>query len=83
MIANEADLAIRAALDGVGLLYVLSEYVAPMVADGRLVAVLDDWMPRLTDGFFLYYPSRRQNPAALQALIEFLRKHLKTGATKA
>jgi DNA-binding transcriptional LysR family regulator len=83
VIANEADLAIRAALDGVGLLYVLSEYVAPMVADGRLVAVLEQWIPPPADGFFLYYPSRRQNPAALQALIDFLRQSLKTGAAKA
>jgi LysR family transcriptional regulator, regulator of peptidoglycan recycling len=83
VIANEADLAIRAALDGVGLLYVLSEYVATMVADGRLVAVLDHCIPPPSDGFFLYYPSRRQNPAALQALIEFLRRNLKTGAAAA
>jgi hypothetical protein len=32
----------------------------------------------VTDGFFLFYPSRRQNPAALRALIEFLRTELRT-----
>jgi DNA-binding transcriptional LysR family regulator len=41
---------------------------------------LAQWMPPPSDGFFLYYPSRRQNPAALQALIDFLRKNLKTDA---
>jgi DNA-binding transcriptional LysR family regulator len=80
VIVNESDLAIRAALDGIGVLYEISDYVAPMIAEARLVAVLEDWMPPPSDGFFLYYPSRRQNPAALQALIDFLRKNLKTGA---
>jgi hypothetical protein len=31
--------------------------------------VLEDWCPPFA-GFFLYYPSRRQQPAALSALIE-------------
>jgi len=77
---NDLDLAIRAAVDGIGILYVRAEYVAPMLGDGRLVATLDQWMPPPSDGFFLYYPSRRQNPAALQALIDFLRKNLKKDA---
>jgi len=37
-----------------------------------LVRVLEDWCPPFP-GFFLYYPSRRQHPAALTALIETLR----------
>jgi DNA-binding transcriptional LysR family regulator len=35
---------------------------------------LDDWAPASV-GFFLYYPSRRQMPAALQALIDVLKAH--------
>jgi DNA-binding transcriptional LysR family regulator len=34
--------------------------------------VLDDWCPPFS-GYFLYYPSRRQQPPALSALIERLR----------
>ncbi len=34
--------------------------------------VVEDWCPPFP-GFFLYYPSRRQQPAALTALIETLR----------
>ena len=34
--------------------------------------VLEDWDQRFL-GFFLYYPSRRQLPAALSALIDTLR----------
>jgi hypothetical protein len=42
----------------------LEEYVAPHIASGALVRVLEDWCPPF-DGFLLYYPSRRQQPAAL------------------
>jgi DNA-binding transcriptional LysR family regulator len=37
-----------------------------------LVRVLEDWCPPFP-GFFLYYPSRRQQPAALSGLIDTLR----------
>jgi DNA-binding transcriptional LysR family regulator len=39
---------------------------------GALVRVLEDWCQPFP-GFFLYYPSRRQLPPALSALIETLR----------
>ncbi len=73
LILNDADLLLRAAIDGVGLIYAVSDYVAAPLADGRLVAVLEDWMPRPAN-FFLYYPTRRQVPATLQAFIDFLRR---------
>jgi DNA-binding transcriptional LysR family regulator len=46
--------------------------VAPQIESGALVQVLKDWCPPFA-GYFLYYPSRRQQPAALAALIETLR----------
>jgi len=63
---------IQAALDGLGLARVAEERVAPFLASGALVRVLEDWCPPFP-GFFLYYPSRRQQPAALSALIDTLR----------
>jgi len=45
---------------------------APPVASGELVRVIEDWSPPFP-GFLLDYPSRRQQPAALSALIEVLR----------
>jgi DNA-binding transcriptional LysR family regulator len=47
------------------------ESIVPL-ANGALIRVLEDWCPPFP-GFFLYYPSRRQHPAALAALIEKLR----------
>jgi DNA-binding transcriptional LysR family regulator len=72
LITNDGDLAIRAALDGVGIARVPAIFAAPHVAGKRLVPVLNDWAPRSV-GFFLYYPSRRQMPAALKAFIDALK----------
>ena len=69
---DDVDVLIRAAEDGVGLAFALEEHVATQLASGALVRVLDDWCPPFA-GYFLYYPSRRQQPPALSALIEALR----------
>jgi DNA-binding transcriptional LysR family regulator len=72
LVVDDADLMIRAAIDGLGLTFSFEEYVAPQIASGALVRVLEDWCPPF-DGYFLYYPSRRHQPPALQALVEALR----------
>ena len=72
LVFDDADLMIRAAIDGLGLTFSFEEYVAPQIASGAFVRVLDDWCPPFA-GYFLYYPSRRQQPAAMSALIETLR----------
>jgi DNA-binding transcriptional LysR family regulator len=72
LIVDDLELVIRAALDGVGLAFVADERVERHLASGELVRVLEDWCPPF-EGFFLYYPSRRHQPAALAALIEALR----------
>jgi DNA-binding transcriptional LysR family regulator len=80
LIANDADLLVRAAVDGAGVAYTLWDRAEPMIASGQLVSLLEAWVPPPIDGFFLYYPSRRQNLASLRALIEFLRANLKPHA---
>ena len=78
LVVNDLQLTINLALEGAGLMYSAEGFVAPMIADGRLISLLDDSsLPRL-DGLYMYYPSRRQNSAALQALINFLRTNSKT-----
>jgi len=72
LVMDDMDMTIRAVIDGIGLAFSLEDYVAPHLASGALVRVLEDWCPPFA-GFFLYYPSRRQQPAALSALIEALR----------
>ena len=73
VVVNDPELVINAALEGIGVAYFYQEYVASLVASGRLVSLLDKSALPVTDGFFLFYPSRRQNSAALRAFIEFMR----------
>lgn len=69
---DDPDLVIQAVLDGVGIGTAMEDSLAQMIAGGRLVQVLRDWCPTFP-GYFLYYPSRRNQPAALAALIAALR----------
>jgi DNA-binding transcriptional LysR family regulator len=72
LIVDDVEIVLRAAIDGVGLAFLAEEHADPYVGSGALVRVLEDWCPPFP-GFFLYYPSRRQQPAALSALIDTLR----------
>jgi DNA-binding transcriptional LysR family regulator len=74
LIVDDIHLVIRAAIDGVGLAFMSQEVAAQHLASGELVRVLEDWCPPFP-GLFLYYPSQRQLPAALSALIDTLRLH--------
>ena len=69
---DDPDLVIQAVLNGVGIGTAMEEPLAQMIADGRLIQVLKDWCP-MFPGYFLYYPSRRNQPAALAALINTLK----------
>jgi DNA-binding transcriptional LysR family regulator len=77
IILKDMELALRTALSGGGLLYLPEDYATAAIAAGTLQRALQEWMPRPSDGFVLYYPSRRQNPAALRCLAEFLRENLR------
>ena len=72
IIVNDPDLAIRAAVDGLGIVYTVEARVDPFLRTGQLVRVLEDWSPSF-EGLFLYYPGHRQVPVALRALIDMLR----------
>jgi DNA-binding transcriptional LysR family regulator len=72
LVVNSADLAIRAAEDGVGWVMSFEEFLRPSLEAGRLVEALADWNPPFP-GPYLYYPSRRHMPAALRALVDFIK----------
>jgi len=72
LVVDDVQLLTRAAIDGVGLTFLMEEQAAAYLANGQLVRVLEDWCEPFA-GYFLYYPSRRQQPAALSALIDTLR----------
>jgi DNA-binding transcriptional LysR family regulator len=69
---NIPDLAVRAAVDGLGIAYTLETLAAPFLRTGQLVRVLEGFSPSV-EPFFLFYPGHRQVPAALRAFIDMIR----------
>ena len=60
-------------LAGAGIAYLPRNMTAPYLADGRLLPILAAWCVAVS-GVYIYYPSRRQMPATLQAFIDFARR---------
>lgn len=71
-IANSNYLIQEATLDGVGLSYLPSYMVQPLIENGQLIEVLSDWSPYFS-GFYLYYPNRRQSSPAFMAFVQAVR----------
>ncbi len=73
LILDGTEMMVQAAVEGAGVAYAFEDQVADLLAQGRLVRVLEDWCPYY-GGFYLYYPSRRQLPAPLRAFVDFIRR---------
>jgi len=69
---DEPSLVNIAARNGVGFGYVMEAEVREDIAAGRLVRVLEDWTPTLAP-LALYYPGRKNPPAAFSAFIQAAR----------
>jgi DNA-binding transcriptional LysR family regulator len=78
---DDPELAIRAAVDGLGIAYTIEALAEPFLRSGQLVRVLEDWSPSF-EGLFLYYPGHRQVPATLRALIDMIRTARGPASTK-
>ena len=55
---NIPDLAVRAAVDGLGIAYTVEPLAAPFLRTRQLVRVLERYSPSL-EALFLFYPGRR------------------------
>jgi DNA-binding transcriptional LysR family regulator len=64
---------VEAALEGVGLAYTFEGLVLPHIRAKRLKPVLAEYSPTFP-GFYLYYPSRRDQPSKLKALVEYVNR---------
>jgi DNA-binding transcriptional LysR family regulator len=82
LVANDNAMLLQAAIEGAGLLRTAQPYAAFSVAAGQLVQVLDEWASPPGDGYYLYYPSRRQMRPALKALVDFLKAERRSTAGK-
>ena len=74
---DDTELVIQAVLQGVGLGMSMEHALMPMIQEGKLIQAMRDWCP-VFPGYFLYYPSRRNQPAALAALISTLRLSMRS-----
>ncbi|SEQ14840.1 DNA-binding transcriptional regulator, LysR family [Devosia sp. YR412] len=70
---DEPSLVRIAAQNGIGLGYVMEADIRDDLAAGRLVRVLQDWTPKL-EPLALYYPGRKNPPAAFTAFIQAARE---------
>jgi DNA-binding transcriptional LysR family regulator len=67
------DLAVDAAVAGVGVLQLFEDWLQPYLDSGVLEPVLKEWWQPFS-GPFLYYPGRRLVPPPLRAFIDFITK---------
>lgn len=64
---------LEAALEGVGLAYTFEQLARPYLRAKRLKRVLTAFSPTFP-GFYLYYPSRHDQPTKLKALLEYVKR---------
>lgn len=71
-VGGALDLALDAAVQGLGIIYLFEDWLAPYFERGQLQPVLQPWWPQFS-GPFLYYPGHRLVPAPLRAFVDFIR----------
>lgn len=72
LVFNDVDLIVSAALAGHGIGFLIEDHVRSHLASGALVGVLREWCEPF-DGYYLYYPSRRQSSPAFNLVLDALR----------
>ena len=72
VVLNSTPHIVLAALEGLGIAFLPEDEFAPHIEEGRLVRVLQDWCAPF-DGYYLYYPSRRQPSPAFSRVVDALR----------
>lgn len=74
LIVSDTRLALQAALDGVGIAYVLCSQAASLLAAGRLARVLQPFCPRFP-GFYLYRFGRAHLQPQVRAFMDAVVAH--------
>jgi DNA-binding transcriptional LysR family regulator len=72
LVLNSSELAVRAAIDGLGITYTFEAQVQVFLRSGQLMRVLEECSPS-SEGFLIGYPSRRQMSAALRKFLDMVR----------
>lgn len=71
-VCNDVPMIIDAAVGGLGLTCLPDDHLQPLIDEGKLIPVLQDWSPPFP-GYHLYYPSRRLASPAFALLVDALR----------
>ncbi|MFJ4194158.1 LysR family transcriptional regulator [Pseudomonas sp. NPDC089534] len=71
-VGGATDLAVEAALAGVGVIHLFEDWLQPHLDSGRLEPLLVDWWQPFS-GPFLYYSGRRLVPPPLRAFIDYVK----------
>ncbi|MFA5957100.1 LysR substrate-binding domain-containing protein [Hyphomicrobium sp.] len=74
LIVSCSDMAISAAVQGVGVAFWAEYAVRPFIAKGQLVPMLEEFSPYFP-GWYLTYPRQKHMSGAVRAVVEFLRCH--------
>jgi DNA-binding transcriptional LysR family regulator len=74
LVISDTTFSLDAALEGVGLAYTFEQLARPYIKAKRLKRVLTAFSPTFP-GFYLYYPSRHDQPSKLKTLIEYIGRH--------
>ena len=72
LLLDDGDLMVDAAVAGLGLAHVMESSVRELLAQKKLVRVLEPFCTPFP-GLFLYYPSRTHLAPKLQAFVDFLK----------
>jgi DNA-binding transcriptional LysR family regulator len=71
-ISGAVDLAVQAAIDGLGIVFLFEDWLRPHLESGALEPILEPWWQSFS-GPFLYYPGRTYLPSPLRAFVDFIR----------
>ena len=69
--ANEPELLMRLALDGIGIAIIGDPFALPYLQRGELIEVLPDWQPPRVSAWAVF-PGRRLMPARTRVLLDAL-----------
>lgn len=71
-VGGAIDLLVHTAVEGGGIVYLFEDWLRPLIDEGKLEPVLEEWWPSFS-GPYLYYPGRRLVPPTLRAFLDYLK----------
>ncbi|OKO71473.1 LysR family transcriptional regulator [Bradyrhizobium sp. AS23.2] len=73
LVVSDRNMAIAAAVQGVGIAFWAEELLRPLIKAGRLVPLLEEWCGSFP-GWYVYYPKQRHVPPTVRAFVDFLQR---------